>query len=159
MLQEEIENLPLNSRNMLNLAATAPGIRTFPVQGGRSVPAAGALPGGESRFTNLYIDGMDWRAVYFAGIIAMPQDGSMVPQDALREFRVYLNPYDAEYSRGAAYVVSAVTHRGSTISRIAVQLYISRGLFARGFHRGTLRIVAIVRWQRSRPLNVRCSSR
>ena len=133
VLQEEIENLPLNSRNVLNLAAAAPGIRTFPVQGGRSVPAAGALPAGESRFTNLYVDGMDWRAVYFAGIIAMPQDGSMVPQDALREFRVYLNPYDAEYSRGAAYVVSAVTHSGgNNLEGSLFNFHQDRWLVARG---------------------------
>jgi hypothetical protein len=133
VLQEEIENLPLNSRNVLNLAAIAPGVRTFPVQGGRSVPAAGALPAGESRFTNLYVDGMDWRAVYFAGIIAMPQDGSMVPQDALREFRVYLNPYDAEFSRGAAYVVSAVTHRGgNNFEGSLFSFHQDRWLVARG---------------------------
>lgn len=113
VLQEEIENLPLNTRNVLNLAALAPGIRTFALEGGRSVPASGALPVAESRFTNLYVDGMDWRAMYAGGIIGVPQDGSMVPQEALQEFRVFLSPYDAEYSRGASYVVSAVTRRGT----------------------------------------------
>ena len=53
VLQEEIEKLPLNSRNVLNIAAVAPGIRTFAVEGGRSGPAAGALPAGEPRFSNL----------------------------------------------------------------------------------------------------------
>jgi hypothetical protein len=40
VLQEEIEKLPLNSRNVLNIAAVAPGIRTFAVEGGKSAPAA-----------------------------------------------------------------------------------------------------------------------
>ena len=113
VLQEEIENLPLNSRNVLNLAAIAPGIRTFALEGGRTQPVAGALPVFEARFANLYVDGVDWRSVYAGGIIAVASDGSMVPQEALREFRVYLNPYDVEFTRGGSYVMSAVTHRGS----------------------------------------------
>jgi hypothetical protein len=113
VLQEEIENLPLNTRNVLNLAAIAPGIRTFALEGGRSMPAAGALPVAEARFANLYVDGVDLRGVYAGGIVAGPFDGSMVPQEALREFRVYLNPYDVEFTRGGSYVMSAVTHSGS----------------------------------------------
>src|SRR5256884_8342768 len=31
----------------------------------------------------------------------------------MREFRVHLNPYDAEYTRGASFVISAVTQRGT----------------------------------------------
>ena len=113
VLQEEIENLPLNTRNVLNLAAIAPGVRTFALEGGRSQPVAGALPVAEARFANLYVDGVDWRGVYAGGIIAAPSDGSMVPQEALREFRIYLNPYDVEFTRGGSYVMTAVTHQGS----------------------------------------------
>jgi hypothetical protein len=36
-----------------------------------------------------------------------------VPQEGLEEFRVFLNPYDAEYSRAGSYVISAVTRRGT----------------------------------------------
>lgn len=54
VLQEEIEKLPLNSRNMLNLAAIAPGIRTYATEAGTSVPAVGSLPG--PRFLNFYAD-------------------------------------------------------------------------------------------------------
>jgi hypothetical protein len=133
VLQEEIEQLPLDTRNVLNLAAIAPGIRTFSLEGGRSVPGAGALPVAESRFTNLYVDGMDWRAMYAGGIIGVPQDGSMVPQEALREFRIYLNPYDAEYSRGASYIVSAVTHRGTNAMHGSLFLmHQNRGMVAKG---------------------------
>ena len=112
VLQAEIENLPLNSRNVLNLAAIAPGIRTFAVEGGRSGPAAGALPVAEPRFSNLYVDGVEWKGMYVGQVVGNPHTGSMIPQEAVREFRVYLNPYDAEYTRGASHIVSAVTHRG-----------------------------------------------
>jgi hypothetical protein len=112
VLQEDIEKLPLNSRNVLNVAAVAPGVRTFAVEAGRTAPAAGSLPVGEPRFSNLYVDGVEWKGMYVGQVVGGPQNGSMIPQEAVREFRVYLNSYDAEYTRGASYVISAVTHRG-----------------------------------------------
>jgi hypothetical protein len=112
VLQEEIEKLPLNSRNVLNIAAVAPGIRTFAMEGNRSGPAAGSLPMTEPRYGNLYVDGLEWKGMYVGQVVGNPNNGSMIPQEAVREFRVYLNSYDAEYTRGASYVVSAVTHRG-----------------------------------------------
>ncbi len=112
VLQEEIENLPFNSRNLLDVAAIAPGIRTFAVEGGRSAPASGSLPVAEPRFSNLYVDGIEWKGVYVGNVVGGPSLGSMIPQEAVREFRVYLNTYDVEYSRGASHVISAVTHRG-----------------------------------------------
>jgi carboxypeptidase family protein len=110
VLQEEIEKLPLNTRNLLDLAVITPGIRTSAPGAARSIPAAGPLPG--VRFINLYVDGVEWKGMYIGNLVGQPGLGSLVPQEAVREFRVYLNPYDAEYSRGAAWVISAVTHRG-----------------------------------------------
>jgi hypothetical protein len=113
VLQDDIERLPLNSRNVLNIAAVAPGIRTFAVEANRSAPAAGSLPVTEPRFSNLYVDGVEWKGMYVGQVVGGPQNGTMLPQEAVREFRVYLNSYDPEYSRGASYIISAVTHRGS----------------------------------------------
>ena len=108
----EIERLPLNARNALNLAVVAPGIRTFGVEGGRSAPASGALPEREPRFSNLYVDGIEWKSMYVGQPMGVPATGSLIPQEALREFRVYVNSYDAEYARGASHVVSGISHRG-----------------------------------------------
>lgn len=109
--QEEIAKLPLNTRNVLNLAAIAPGVRTFAPEAGRSIPAAGALSG--VRFINFYVDGLDWKGTYVGNLVGVPALGSIIPQEAVREFRILLNPYDVEYTRGASWVMSAVTHRGS----------------------------------------------
>ena len=111
VLQEEIEKLPLNSRNVLNVAAIAPGIRTYAVEGGRSMPAAGAMPVTEQRFVNLYVDGVELKGMYTGQVIGTATT-SMIPQEAVREFRVYLSPYDVEHTRGASYIMSAITHRG-----------------------------------------------
>ena len=133
VLQEEIEKLPLNSRNLLDVAGITPGIRTFAVEGGRSSPASGSLPVAEPRFSNLYVDGVEWKGVYVGNVVGGPALGSMIPQEAVREFRVYLNSYDAEYSRGASHVISAVTHRGgNTLEGSVFSFLQNKPLVARG---------------------------
>src|SRR5438034_10025733 len=111
VVTNEILNLPLNSRNTMNLAAIVPGIKTFSPTAGRSLPASGPLPG--LRFWNFYLDGAEWKSFFNGNLVGIPQTGSPLPQEAMREFRVHLNPYDAEYTRGASYVISAVTQRGT----------------------------------------------
>jgi hypothetical protein len=135
---EEIENLPLNARNVLNLAAIAPGIRTFGAEGGRSTPSSGALPEREPRFSNFYLDGVEWKGAYVGQVVGGPSTGSMIPQEALREFRVYLNSYDAEYARAASYVISAVTHRGGNeLQGSLFSFFQNRGLVAKGAFQAT----------------------
>ncbi len=135
VLQEEIEKLPLNSRNVLNLAGLAPGIRSYATEAGRSVPAAGSLPVAEPRFANFYVDGVEWKNMYLGQVVGVPATGSLIPQEAVREFRVYLNPYDPEYVRGAAYVISAVTQQGgnafegSTFAYFQDKALVQRGTF------------------------------
>src|SRR5437016_3581290 len=107
----EILNLPLNSRNTINLAAIVPGLKTFAPTEGRSLPAAGSLP--DLRFWNFYLDGAEWKSFFNGNLVGIPQTGSPLPQEAMREFRVHLNPYDAQYTRGASFVISAVTQRGT----------------------------------------------
>jgi hypothetical protein len=108
---DEIERLPLNSRNVMSLAAAAPGMRSFQPVSGYSLPAAGALR--DERAINLYVDGVEMKNFNSSNVVGSPQSGSVIPVDAVEELRVLLNPYDAEYARGAAYVLSAVTHRGT----------------------------------------------
>jgi len=111
VVTNEILNLPLNSRNTINLAAVVPGLKTFAPTQGRSLPAAGSLP--DLRFWNFYLDGAEWKSFFNGNLVGIPQTGSPLPQEAMREFRVHLNPYDAQYTRGASFVISAVTQRGT----------------------------------------------
>jgi hypothetical protein len=111
VVQAEIANLPLNTRNTLNLAAIVPGIKTFAPTAGRALPAGGATP--DLRYYNFYLDGVEWKSMFNGNLVGIPQTGSPIPQEALREFRVHLNPYDAEYTRGGSYIISAVTQRGT----------------------------------------------
>lgn len=107
--EREIERLPLNSRDALALAAITPGVRAFSSPSGQTSATTGAPTSGRS--VNLYVDGAEWKA--FDGLIGKPSAGSLLPQEAIREFRVALNPYDVEFGHGGTWVMSAVTHQGS----------------------------------------------
>jgi hypothetical protein len=121
VVQAEIQNLPLNTRNTLNLAAIVPGIKTYAPTAGRSLPSAGSLA--DLRFYNFYLDGVEWKSMFNGNLVGIPQTGSPIPQEALREFRVYLNPYDAELTRGGSYIISAVTQRGTNDTQGSAFLY------------------------------------
>ena len=111
VLKEEIENLPLNQRGIMNLAAVAPGIKSYAPQSGRTLPSGGAAP--DLRFFNVYMDGVEMKSLYNGNIVGLGQTGSPLPQEALEQFRVYMNPYDAEYTRAGSYVISAESRRGT----------------------------------------------
>jgi hypothetical protein len=111
VLKEEIENLPFNSRGIMNLAGIAPGIKTYAPQSGRSLPSGGAAP--DLRFFNVYMDGVEMKSLFNGNIVGLGQTGSPLPQEGLEQFRVYLNPYDAEFTRAGSYVISAESKRGT----------------------------------------------
>ena len=105
VVKEEIENLPLNSRGIMNLASIAPGIKSYAPQSGRALPSSGTAP--DSRFFNVYMDGVEMKSLYNGNIVGLGQTGSPLPQEAIEQFRVYVNPYDAEFTRAGSYVISA----------------------------------------------------
>ncbi len=111
VVKEEIENLPLSSRGIMNLAGIAPGIKTYSPQSGRTLPSGGAAP--DLRFFNVYMDGVEMKSLFNGNIVGLGQTGSPLPQEGLETFRVYLNPYDAEYTRAGSYVISAESRRGT----------------------------------------------
>jgi hypothetical protein len=128
---EQIAVLPLNSRNVLDVVIVAPGVRSYATKGGRSLPAAGPLSA--ARFVNLYVDGIEWKGIATGNLVGVPQTGSLIPQDAIRELRILLNPYDAELTRGASWVISAVTQQGGNeLHGTLFDFRQSRGLVAKG---------------------------
>ena len=111
VMKDEIENLPLSSRGIMNLAGIVPGIKTYSPQSGRTLPSGGAAP--DLRFFNVYMDGVEMKSLFNGNIVGLGQTGSPLPQEGLETFRVYLNPYDAEYTRAGSYVISAESRRGT----------------------------------------------
>ena len=111
----EIQRLPLNTRNVMDLAALAPGIRSYQPIEGHALPGAGAIR--DERGLNFYLDGVEMKNLNTGNVVGSPQTGSPLPIDGLSEVQVFLNPYDAEFTRGVAYVISAVSHRGTNERR------------------------------------------
>lgn len=111
VVREMIEKLPTVDRNIMTLAATAPGVKAFAPQAGRALPSAGAVP--DLRFINFYLDGIELKSLFNGNLVGIPQTGAPLPQESIQEFRVFLNPYDAEYSHAGAYVLSAESNRGT----------------------------------------------
>jgi hypothetical protein len=111
VIREQIENLPTSDRNVMTLASITPGIKSFAPQAGRALPSAGAVP--DLRFINFYMDGIELKSLFNGNLVGIPQTGAPLPQESVQEFRVFLNPYDAEYSHAGAYVISAISNRGT----------------------------------------------
>ncbi|MFA3782205.1 carboxypeptidase regulatory-like domain-containing protein [Melioribacteraceae bacterium 4301-Me] len=104
---EQIMNLPLDSRSILNLGAITPGVKSY----GGSYPSSGAIS--SYNFINLYVNGTEWKSNFNGNIVGLGQTASPLPQDAIQEFKIIQNAYDAEYTRGGSILVSAVTRRGT----------------------------------------------
>lgn len=77
VLKEEIENLPMNARGVMNLAAIAPGVKSYAPQSGRALPSAGGAP--DLRFINLYMDGVEMKSLFNGNLVGIPQTGSPLP--------------------------------------------------------------------------------
>ena len=83
--QEQIQHLPQNSRNFLNFAALAPGLRVSDNEL-RKEFSAGALP---SQNVNVFIDGVSYKNdVIDGGVVGQDASrGNPFPQNAVRNSR------------------------------------------------------------------------
>ncbi len=104
----QVSNLPLNGRNIFQLAQLQPGVLSV---GGLNLQASDSssfvAQGNRHRGTNYLIDGIDNND---PGIGGVP---TLVPsQDAVQEFRLSTTNFSPEFGRNAGAVVNVVTKRG-----------------------------------------------
>jgi outer membrane receptor protein involved in Fe transport len=118
VLPRDIESLPLNGRNYLDLAALTPGVtRNNPVANQR-FPETSAVPGtGISitgqRFINngMVVDGLS------ANDDAADLPGTFFSQEVIREFEVITSGGIAEFGRASGGFVNIVTQSGTNSYR------------------------------------------
>ncbi|HYJ89647.1 MAG TPA: carboxypeptidase regulatory-like domain-containing protein [Pyrinomonadaceae bacterium] len=114
ILPREIDNLPLNGRNYLDLALLVPGVsRTNTGSNQRfaetsAVPGAGISVAGQRNMNNSFlVDGLS------ANDDAADLAGTFYSQDVIREFQVVTSGGIAEFGRASAGVVNILTRSGT----------------------------------------------
>ena len=112
---EQIEALPLNGRNFVNLTRTIPGVlRGIP---GANIDGAGSLAwrasasfsanGQRPRDNNYMLDGVDNNETWLQTVVLFPS------VDALDEFKMQTSTYSAEFGRSLGGVVNLQIKSGT----------------------------------------------
>ena len=115
----QIEALPLNGRNFVNLTRTIPGVlRGIP---GANIDGAGSLAwrasasfsanGQRPRDNNYMLDGVDNNETWLQTVVVFPS------VDALDEFKMQTSTYSAEYGRSLGGVVNLQIKSGTNALR------------------------------------------
>src|SRR5215471_328356 len=116
-----VQQLPLNGRNVLDLALLQPGVtETNPGSG-----AAGTydIGGGRSDSVTFLLDGGVNNNLLSNGVVFNPNP------DAVQEFKILENNYTAEYGRNGGGVVSVVTKSGTNALHVTAYDYIRNDAF------------------------------
>ena len=107
----QIQSLPQSSRNFLNFAALAPGVRLSrdDLRQEYGYGAQGAVN------TNVFIDGTSYKNdVLQGGTVGQDSSrGNPFPQNAVQEFRVITQNFKAEYQKASSAIITAVTKSGT----------------------------------------------
>ncbi len=107
--QEQMQDLPLNGRNALQLTALTPGtvITDVGTESGQQDNRGLSVNGLRATQNNFQLDGTIYNDRFFDSVPTMPNP------DALEEFTVQSSNYSAEYG-GAGALVQLSTRSGST---------------------------------------------
>src|SRR6201993_631683 len=116
-----VENLPLNERNTYQLLQLQPGVTG--VSGsdlfyGSNQAGAVSVNGGRGRSNNFSVKGGD------ANDLFVNSPGIEPSPDAIGEFKVITNTFDAEYGRNSGAVINVVTKSGTNDYHGSIYTYV-----------------------------------
>ncbi len=124
LLPREIDDLPLNGRNYLDLAALTPGVTRSNPTANQRFPETSAVPGSGlsitgQRFINngFVVDGLS------ANDDAADLPGTFYSQDVIREFQVIASGGIAEFGRASGGFINIITQSGTNNFRGRVYGY------------------------------------
>src|SRR6266849_5762107 len=129
--ERSISQLPLAQRDTYQLLQLQPGVQSqvgLDSVYGSDRAGVVSVNGGRGRDNNFTVNGGDGND-QFAGLPAIQPS-----PDAISEFRVLTNTFDAEYGRNSGAVVNVVTKSGTNdFHGSAYEFFRNRSLNARGF--------------------------
>jgi hypothetical protein len=124
--QRAVQNLPLNSRDTYQLLQLQPGVQGV---GGSDLfygsDKAGAVSvnGGRGRSNNFSVNGGDGNDLF------VNSPGIEPSPDAIQEFKVITNTFDAEYGRNSGAVINVVTKSGTNQFHGSIYDYVRNNIF------------------------------
>ena len=110
MNSQAIRELPLSTRNTYQLLQLQPGVQSqlgADLFVGSDNPGVVSVNGGRGRSNNYMVNGGDANDLFVNGPAIQPSP------DAVEEFRVLTNTFDAEFGRNSGSVVNVVTKSGT----------------------------------------------
>jgi len=110
MTDQSVRELPLSTRNTYQLLQLQPGVQSqlgADLFYGSDNPGVVSVNGGRGRSNNYMVNGGDGNDIFVNGPAIQPSP------DAIEEFRVLTNTFDAEYGRNSGSVVNVVTKSGT----------------------------------------------
>jgi Carboxypeptidase regulatory-like domain len=99
--RQRVQDLPLNGRNVLQLAQLQPGV--VPVTGGLGI----RVNGSRNVENNITLDGANNNEVAVGG-----STGAQPRPDAVQEFRLLTSNFEAEFGRNSGSVINVVVRSG-----------------------------------------------
>ena len=136
MTDQSVRELPLNSRNTYQLLQLQPGVQSqlgADLFYGSSGAGVVSVNGGRGRSNNYMVNGGDGNDIFVNGPAIQPSP------DAIEEFRVLTNTFDAEYGRNSGSVVNVVTKSGTnTVHGDFYEFFRNKVLNTKGFFDSTV---------------------
>jgi Carboxypeptidase regulatory-like domain len=110
MTDQAVRELPLSTRNTYQLLQLQPGVQSqlgADLFYGSDNPGVVSVNGGRGRSNNYMVNGGDGNDIFVNAPAIQPSP------DAIEEFRVITNTFDAEYGRNSGSIVNVVTKSGT----------------------------------------------
>jgi hypothetical protein len=112
---DEIDNLPLEGRDVYSLLVTQPGVTSDSATGrGLGLSVNGQRPSS----SNYLLDGLENNNYLITGPLAV------VAPEAIQEYRISTNNFSAEYGRTSGFLANAITRTGSERFHGVVYFYL-----------------------------------